>query len=58
MERWRPTVAATLPPLADGACADAESLGNVALRPALLLEVPGLQAPRFLPRMRWGVHAS
>jgi hypothetical protein len=49
MERLRPTFAAALHPLADGALADAESLGNPALRPALLLEVPGLQASSFLP---------
>lgn len=45
-------------PLTDGALADPQGLGDQTLRPALLLEVPGLQAPRFFPVVRCRVHAS
>jgi hypothetical protein len=62
---WRPATeslgagfAGPCHPLADGAFADPHGLGNLALRPALLLEVPGLQAPRFFPSVRCRVHAS
>jgi hypothetical protein len=36
-------------PLADGALADAEGFGDLVLRPALLLELPGLQPPGCFP---------
>jgi hypothetical protein len=36
-------------PLADRGFADAQGLGNLALRPALLLVLPGLETPRFFP---------
>jgi hypothetical protein len=36
-------------PLADRGFADAQGLGNLALRPALLLVLPGLETPRCLP---------
>ncbi len=36
-------------PWADGALADAEGFGDLALRPALVLELPGLQPPGFFP---------
>jgi hypothetical protein len=44
-------------PLADGSCADAQRLGNPALRPPLLLEAPGLQSSGFFPVVRCMVHA-
>ena len=37
----------TLHPLADGGLDDARRLGNLPLRPAFLLEVPGLQTSSF-----------
>jgi hypothetical protein len=36
-------------PLADRGFADAQGLGTLALRPALLLVLPGLETPRFFP---------
>jgi Transposase domain (DUF772) len=45
-------------PLADGALADNHGLGNLALRPALRLEVLGVQAARFFPGMKCRVHAG
>ena len=36
-------------PLADGPFAGAQGFGNLALGPALLHEVPGLQSSAFLP---------
>jgi hypothetical protein len=36
-------------PLADRGFADAQSLGNLALRPAFLLMLPGLEPSRFFP---------
>jgi hypothetical protein len=36
-------------PLADSGFADAQGLGNLALRPALLLVLLGLETPRFFP---------
>jgi hypothetical protein len=63
--RWRPTperlgtnVAGPCHPLTDRARADPQRLGNLALRPALLLEVPGLESSGFFPGVRCGVHAS
>jgi hypothetical protein len=49
-------VAGPCHPLTDRALADTQGFGNLALRPALLLEVPGLHAPRFLPGVRCRVH--
>jgi hypothetical protein len=36
-------------PLADSGFADAQGLGNLALRPAFLLMLPGLETSRFFP---------
>jgi hypothetical protein len=44
-------------PLTDGPLADTQGFGNLALRPAPLLEVPGLDAPSFFPVVRCLVHA-
>ncbi len=51
-EGFRTTLSATLHPLADRALAHAHGCGDLALRPALLFEVRGLQASRFLPVVR------
>jgi hypothetical protein len=51
-EGFRTTLSATRHPLADRALAHAQGCGDLALRPALLCEVPGLQAPSFLPSVR------
>lgn len=51
-EGFRATLSATLHPLADRALAHAHGCGDLALRPALLFEVPGLQASSFLPIVR------
>jgi hypothetical protein len=56
-ERLGTTVAGSCHPLTDGALADTHGLGKLALRPALLLEVPGLHAPSFFPGVRCRVHA-
>jgi hypothetical protein len=45
-----------LQPLADGGGADPQGLGNVLLRPTLLLEVPGLEPSSFSPVQRYGRH--
>ena len=62
---WRPTperlgtdVAGPCHPLTDRALADPQCRGHLALRPALLLEVPGLESSGFFPGVRCGVHAS
>jgi hypothetical protein len=44
-------------PLADGSFADTQCLGDSALRPAPLLELPGLQPPGFFPILGCRVHA-
>jgi hypothetical protein len=49
-------IAATCHPLAHGRLADAQRLGNLALRPALLLEVPSLEPSSFFPVLRRGLH--
>jgi hypothetical protein len=49
-------LAGTFHPLTDGRLADAQCLGHLALRPALLLELPGLQPSAFFPVVRWRVH--
>jgi hypothetical protein len=51
-ERLGPLVAGTAPPLTDGPFADAQRLGDVALSPPLLFEVPGLKPSGFVP-MGW-----
>ena len=57
-EGFRTALSATLHPLADRAFADPQGRSDLTLRPALLFEVPGLQASSFLPVVRWRVHAS
>jgi hypothetical protein len=49
---FRSALAAALDPLADGGFADAHGLGDVALGPTLLLEMPGSKTSRFLPGVR------
>ena len=49
-------VAATFYPLAHGRLADAQRRGNLALRSALLLEVPSLESSSFFPVLRCGLH--
>jgi hypothetical protein len=44
-------------PLAARSLADTQGFGNPALGPTFRLEVPCLQAPRFLPILRDRVHA-
>jgi hypothetical protein len=51
-ERIGPLVAGAAHPLTDGALADAKRLGNPALSPSLLLEVPGLTPSGFFPSGR------
>ena len=48
-KRLRASVAGAFHPLADGAFADTEGLGDLALGPTLLLEVPGLEPSGFFP---------
>jgi hypothetical protein len=45
---WAP-LTRTRHPLADGGFADPEGFGNLPLRPAFLLELPGLEPSGFLP---------
>jgi hypothetical protein len=49
--------AGTLHPLADGPLADAEGVGDPALGPAPLLELPSLAPPDFFPIVGYRVHA-
>jgi hypothetical protein len=56
-KRFRSSVAGMFHPLTDGSFADAEGLGNLALGPALLLEVPGLEPSGFSPVIGGRVHA-
>jgi hypothetical protein len=51
-----PRIPGTLYPLADCRLADALGLGNLTLRPALLLQVPGLKPSSVLPVLRGGLH--
>ncbi|MDQ3830496.1 MAG: hypothetical protein M3361_14580 [Candidatus Tectomicrobia bacterium] len=53
---WSP-LASTCQPLADGPCADAQRCGDLALPPALLREVPGLETSGFFPVGGCAVHA-
>jgi hypothetical protein len=62
--RWRPMAkrvrssgAGPCHPLTDGAFAHAEGLGDLALGPALLFEVPGLKPSGFSPVAGCMVHA-
>jgi hypothetical protein len=50
-------VSGALQPLADRPFADTQGLGDLALGPALFLEVPGLQPACFLPVVECRVHA-
>lgn len=43
-------------PLADSGFADPQGFGHLALRPALLLEVPGLVASCCFPGAGWRIH--
>ena len=54
---FRSALAAALDPLADGGIADAHGLGDAALGPTLLLEMPGSKTSRFLPGVRLAAHA-
>jgi hypothetical protein len=56
-ERRGADVAGPCHPLTGGPLADPQGFGNLALRPAPLFEVPGLEAPSFFPVVRWMVHA-
>jgi hypothetical protein len=53
----RAAVAGAPHPLADRGFADAQGLGHLALRPALLPELPGLEPSGFCPVARCAVHA-
>jgi hypothetical protein len=53
----RAALASACHPLADGPFADTQGRGDLALRPALLLEVPGLEPSGFFPVVRYGFHA-
>ena len=55
-QRLWAAIAATFHPLAHSRLTDAQRRGNLALRPALLLEVPGLEPSRFFPVLRCGLH--
>ena len=57
LERRRPRGAGPCHPLTDRALADPQRLGNLALAPALLREVPGLEPSGFFPVVRCRVHA-
>jgi hypothetical protein len=46
------TIAGAPHPLTDRGFADTQGLGNPALRPALLLVLPGLETPCFFPVAR------
>ena len=49
VEGFRPALAGACQPLADGPFADPQRLGNLPLRPALLVEGPRLKTSCFLP---------
>jgi hypothetical protein len=53
----RSLLAGAFHPLTDGAFADAECCGNLALGPPPLLEAPGLAPSSFFPLGRCRVHA-
>ncbi len=56
-KRFRASVAGACHPLTDGAFADAEGLGDLALGPALLLEAPGSEPSGFSPVVGCRAHA-
>jgi hypothetical protein len=56
-KRFRASVAGACHPLTDGAFADAEGLGDLALGPALLFETPGSEPSGFSPVVGCRVHA-
>jgi hypothetical protein len=56
-KRFRASVASAFHPLTHGSFADAEGLGALALGPALLFEVPGLEPSSFSPVVGCIVHA-
>ena len=56
-KRFRSSVAGACHPLTDGSFADAEGLGDLALGPALLFEVPGVEPSGFSPVAGCIVHA-
>jgi hypothetical protein len=51
-ESLQPALAGTCHPLADSPFANAQGFCNLALRPALLFEVPGLEPSGFFPIVR------
>jgi hypothetical protein len=53
-----PTLAGAFHPLADRPFADAQGLGDLALRPAVLLELPGLETSGLFPVGGCAVHAE
>jgi hypothetical protein len=57
-QRFHASVAGACHPLTDGAFADAEGLGDLALGPALLFQVPGLESSGFSPVRGCRVHAQ
>jgi hypothetical protein len=57
-EGFRPPIAGALHPLTDGPLAHPHRFGDVALGPACLLEVPGLQTSGFFPSIMCRVHAG
>ena len=56
-ERLGADVASPCHPLTDGPLADPQSRGDLALRPAVLHEVPGLDPSGFFPVVRGRIHA-
>jgi hypothetical protein len=56
-KRFRASVAGAFHPLTDGSFADAKGLGDLALGPALLFEMPGLEPSGFSPVVGCRVHA-
>jgi hypothetical protein len=48
-KRLRAALAGAFQPLVDGRFADPHCLGELALGPAFVLELPGLQATNFFP---------
>jgi hypothetical protein len=56
-KRCRASVAGAFHPLTDGSFADPEGLGDLALGPALLFEMSGLEPSGFSPVIGCRVHA-
>jgi hypothetical protein len=55
-KRFRASVTSAFHPLTDSSFADAEGLGDLALGPALLFEMPGLESSGFSPVIGCRVH--